>query len=188
MINGVREAFRDLMRGNACQEALTHTEFFIQDPPSPSEDPCFHYLPPARSRFDLQVINQAGRLVHLVKIDKCLYTSGDSARCDCALLTNDQAYFVEFKMTDTEATSAGNERYARASDCMRQLEASIKAFIERGAIPVGALVIACACVGRTQQIPYPGADFLKLSASFRERFEGIPIRLRLVINNSLTLS
>ena len=188
MINGIREGFRDLMRGNACQEALTHPEFFVQDPPSPSEEPCFHYLPPVRSRFDLQVVNQAGRLVHLVKIDKCLYAAGDAARCDCALIVGDQAYFVEFKMTDTDATSAGNERYARSSDCMRQLEASIKAFVERGAIPPGSLVIAYACVGRTQQAPYPGADFLKLSASFRERFEGIPIRPRLVISNTLNLS
>lgn len=187
MINGVREAFRDQMRGNACQDALTLTEFFIQDPPSPSESPCFYYLPPVRSRFDLQVLNQGSRLVHLVKIDKCLYAAGNSARCDCALLTSEQAYFVEFKMTDTEVTSAGNERYARASDCMRQLEASIKTFVERGAIPPGALVIAYACVGQTQQTPYPGADFLKLSASFRERFEGIPIRTRLIISNSLTI-
>lgn len=187
MINGVREAFRDLMRGNACQDALNDAEFFIQDPPSPSDDPCFHYLPPARSRFDLQILNQSGRLVHLVKIDKCLYAAGDSARCDCALLTSEQAYFVEFKMTDTDATSAGNERYARASDCMRQLEASIKAFFEKGAIPPGSLVIAYACVGRTQQTPYPGADFLKLSASFRERFEGIPIRPRLVVSNTLSI-
>ena len=153
MINGVREAFRDLMRGNACQDALTHPEFFIQDPPSPSEAPCFHYMAPVRSRFDLQVVNRNGRLVHLVKIDKCLYASGDSARCDCALITNEQAYFVEFKMTDTEATTAGNERYARASDCMRQLEASIKVFVELGAIPPGSLVSAYACVGRTQQAP-----------------------------------
>ncbi|RSK46164.1 hypothetical protein EI293_03050 [Hymenobacter perfusus] len=90
-------------------------------------------------------------------------------------------------MTDTDATSAGNERYARASDCMRQLEASIKAFFEKGAIPPGSLVIAYACVGRTQQTPYPGADFLKLSASFRERFEGIPIRPRLIISNTLSI-
>lgn len=187
MIAGVREAFREQMRGNACQDALNHVEFFIQDPPATNPGPCFHYLPPARSRFDLQVLNQAGRLVHLVKIDRCIYTDGDSARCDCALFTNEQAYFVEFKMTDTEATSIGNERYARASDCMRQLEASIKVFFALGAIPEGALVTAYACVGRTQQSPYPGADYLKLSAAFRDRFEGIPIRVRLLISNILTV-
>ena len=121
MLAPLREAFRDQMRGNACQDALTHTEFFVQDPPAPSKEPCFHYLPPVRSRFDLQVLNDSGRLVHLIKVDKCLYGEADERRCDCLLLTTDQAYFVEFKATKSDSTSAGNLRYALAADCVKQL-------------------------------------------------------------------
>lgn len=188
MLNSLREAFREQMRGTACQDALTHAEFFVQDPPSPSPDPCFHYLPPARSRFDLQVINASQRLVHLVKVDKCLYHAADSRRCDCLLLTTDQTCFVEFKAPDGNATTAGNLRYALAADCVEQLELTIKDFITRGIIPPNALVMAYACVGRSPQYPYPGADFLKLSAAFNNRFLGLPVRVRLRVESTVTIS
>ena len=187
MMNPLRESFRDQMRGSACQEAITAIEFFVQDPPQPSTDPCFHYLPPARNRFDLQVMNVAGRLVHLIKIDRCLYSVAEGRRCDCLLLTTEQAYFVEFKAADHDLTTSGNLRYARAADCVEQLEHSIKDFFGRGIIPPNALVMAYACVGRTSQRPYPGADFLALSASFNNRFEGIPIRVRLLVENTIVI-
>ncbi len=188
MLNSLREAFRAQMRGTACQEALTHAEFFVQDPPSPSPEPCFAYLPPARSRFDLQVMNAGQRLVHLVKVDKCLYAAADGRRCDCLLLTTDQAYFVEFKAPDGDATTAGNLRYALAADCVEQLELTIKDFIARGIIPPNALVLAYACVGRSPQYPYPGADFLKLSAAFNSRFQGLPVRVRLRVESIITIN
>ena len=188
MLNPLRESFRDQMRGNACQEAITAVEFFVQDPPQPSTEPCFHYLPPMRNRFDLQVLNTSARLVHLIKIDRCLYTAEEGRRCDCLLLTTEQACFVEFKAANSDVTSAGNLRYARAADCVAQLELTIKDFYKRGIISPRALVLAYACVGRTAQRPYPGADFLALSASFNNRFEGIPIRVRLLVENVLTIN
>lgn len=186
MLNPLRESFRDQMRGNACQEAITAVEFFVQDPPG--TDPCFHYLPPMRNRFDLQVLNESGRLIHLIKVDGCLYLSGEGRRCDCALLTTEQTYFVEFKRAEQDITSSGNLRYARAADCVEQLELTIKDFVSRAIIPAGALVLAYACVGRTSQRPYPGADFLALSAAFNNRFEGIPIRVRLLVENVINIS
>jgi hypothetical protein len=188
MLNPLRESFRDQMRGNACQEAITAVEFFVQDPPPPSTAPCFHYLPPARNRFDLQVLNASGRLVHLIQVDRCLYTVAEGRRCDCALLTTEQAYFVEFKAADSDVTSSGHLRYARAADCVEQLELTIKDFVSRNIIPAGALVLAYACVGRTSQRPYPGADFLALSAAFNNRFEGIPIRVRLLVENVINIA
>lgn len=188
MLNPLRESFRDQMRGSACQEAITAIEFFVQDPPQPSSEPCFHYLPPARNRFDLQVLNASGRLVHLIKIDRCLYAAHEGRRCDCLLLTTEQTCFVEFKAADSDITSAGHLRYARAADCVEQLEHTIKDFFNRGIIAPGALVMAYACVGRTSQRPYPGADFLALSASFNNRFEGVPVRVRLLVENKLVLS
>ncbi|WP_157887120.1 hypothetical protein [Hymenobacter sp. PAMC 26628] len=188
MLNPLRESFRDQTRGNACQEAITAVEFFIQDPPPPSTAPCFHYLPPARNRFDLQVRNASGRLVHLIQIDRCLYSAAEGRRCDCLLLTTEQAYFVEFKAAERDITTSGNLRYARAADCVEQLEHTIKDFISRDIIPPGALVMAYACVGRTSQRPYPGADFLALSASFNNRFEGIPVRVRLIVENVLVIN
>lgn len=188
MLTALREAFRDQMRGNACQDALTQNEFFVQDPPSPSPDPCFHYLPPARSRFDLQVVNESGRLVHLIKVDKCLYTVADKRRCDCLLLTTDQACFVEFKAPDSDTTSAGNLRYALAADCVEQLELTIKEFITRGVIPANAFVLAYACVGRSRQYPYPGADLLELRVSFSNRFLGLPVRVRLLVESTVVIN
>lgn len=185
MLNPLRESFRDQMRGNACQEAITAVEFFVQDPPGIAS--CFHYLPPMRRRFDLQVVNESGRLVHLIQVDGCLYLSAEGRRCDCLLLTTEQVCFVEFKAADSDVTSGGNLRYARAADCVEQLEQTIKDFFHRGIISPGSLVTAYACVGRTSQRPYPGADFLALSASFNNRFEGIPIRVRLLIENVLTI-
>ena len=186
MLNPLRESFRDQMRGNACQEAITAIEFFVQDPPGTA--PCFHYLPPVRNRFDLQVVNESSRLVHLIQVDGCLYLSAEGRRCDCALLTTEQIYFIEFKKAAHDITSSGNLRYARAADCVEQLELTIKDFISRSIIPPGALVLAYACVGRTSQRPYPGADFLALSASFNNRFEGIPVRVRLLIENVITIA
>jgi hypothetical protein len=188
MLNPLRESFRDQVRGNACQEAITAVEFFVQDPPQPSTDPCFHYLPPVRNRFDLQVFNESGRLVHLIQIDRCLYSTAEGKRCDCLLLTTEQVCFIEFKAADSDLTSAGNLRYARAADCVEQLEHTIKDFISRAIIPPNTLVLAYACVGRTAQRPYPGADFLALSASFNNRFAGLPIRVRLVVENTLVIS
>lgn len=186
MLNPLREAFRDQMRGNACQEAITAIEFFVQDPPGTA--PCFHYPPPMRKRFDLQVVNESGRLVHLIKIDGCLYLSGEGRRCDCLLLTTEQTCFVEFKEADSDLTSTGNVRYARAADCVEQLEHTIKDFVSRDIIPPNAVVTAYACVGRTAQRPYPGADFLALSAAFGNRFEGLPIRVRLKVENVLIIN
>jgi|GEM_PF-1373480 len=188
MITALREAFRDQMRGSACQDALTHAEFFVQDPPSPSLDPCFHYLPPIRSRFDLQVLNESRRLVHFIKTDKCLHSVSDGRRCDCLLLTTDQACFVEFKAPDSDKTSAGNLRYALAADCVEQLELTIKDFVTRKIIPPNALVFAYACVGRSPQYPYPGADFLQLQVAFNNRFAGLPIRVRLLVESTVLIN
>lgn len=188
MLAPLREAFRDQMRGNACQDALTYPEFFVQDPPAPSKEPCFHYLPPARSRFDLRVVNESGRLVYLIKIDKCLYGEADDRRCDCLLLTTDQACFVEFKAPDSDSTSAGNLRYALAADCMEQLATTIRDFFTRGIIAPNSLITAYACVGRTPQYPYPGADFLKLRVAFSNRLEGLPIRVRLLVESTLVVN
>jgi hypothetical protein len=71
---------------------------------------------------------------------------------------------------------------------MEQLELTVKDFIARDIIPPNALVLAYACVGRSPQHPYPGADFLKLSAAFNSRFQGLPVRVRLRVESTVTMN
>ena len=133
--------------------------------------------------------------VHLILTDKCLYLDVNDpenhpSRCDCALLLpEERAYFVEFKrpQAGTEVTTAGNDRYQRANECLDQLESTIKEFARHGILTSNTAVLALACVGHTPQRPFPGTQYQEMAEAFRRRFEGLNLRIKLIPQNQIVL-
>ena len=195
MLNNLREAFRERRRAGACQQVLTDEEFWVHDPPPPAADPCGAHPTPPHPVYDLQVRNPDQRPVHLILTDKCLYLDvnnpeTDPGRCDCVLLLPDErAYFVAFKKprAEREVMSQGDDRYRRAAECVGQLEQTIKEFARHGIITSQTPVLAHACVGHTRQRPYPGASYSELSESFRLRFAGLKLRVKLIVLNTIEI-
>jgi hypothetical protein len=196
MLANLREAFRERTRGGACQHALTEAEFWVHDPPrreGMAAEPCKWHPTPLHPVYDLQVINPNGRLLYLILTDKCLYLDvndpeNEPSRCDCAvLLPEERAYFVEFKRPQPgrEVMGGGDDRYLRATECLDQLESTIKEFARHGIITPTTIVLAHACVGHTRQRPYPGANYQEMAESFRRRFEGLNLKIKLIPQNQL---
>ena len=179
MIAAISSAFV----GSLCVTSHQHTRFVVHDPPSPSPEPCRVLVETARSRSDFEVINPQQREVHLVAIDKCLYTyGGPETRCDCALLIQEQSIFIEFKDVHSE------NRSGNASDCLDQLAASIDDFFGRQIIPAGATVYAYASVGHTRTLPYNGARLRELRGIFSTKVKTKAIRLRLIVASEMEVA
>lgn len=100
---------------------------------------------------DLTVRNAGPAAVHLVAIDHCLYGPADAARCDCALVRQEEIHFVEFKHGKTK------NRPERLRECIPQLAAAINDFVRAGIIAPHSVVQAIACVGFAEQRPPRGA-------------------------------
>ncbi|RTQ49538.1 hypothetical protein EJV47_11975 [Hymenobacter gummosus] len=189
MLREFRLSFQQQMRGGGCVASNTEAEFFVHDPPAPSPDPCYMYSGTLQSVFDLRVVNARNREIHLIAVDKCLYPyGGEETRCDCALVAQDRLYLVEFKKPELEQSADGKQRHANASDCLRQLAASLKDFYERGIVERGSLVIAHACVGYTHPTPYNGANYRTLTAAFDLHTADIPVQIKLIVDNKMVIS
>jgi hypothetical protein len=143
-------------KGDApCISVHTDAVFHIYDPPlpEPSEDEQPQRRQSCTRRIgepqvtDLEVNNPQAQQIHLVAIDSCLYDSGDTQRCDCALVCAQEIRFVEFKH--------GNHRRRteRIKDCIPQLAATINDFYKAGLIAPKSEILAIACVGFQEEFP-----------------------------------
>ena len=96
---------------------------------------------------DLAVLNPVSQAIHLIAIDKCLYSSADTSRCDCALVCDEQIHFAEFKH------GVNKRRTDQVKECIPQLAAAINNFYKAGISLPNTIVIAIACVGFTEEFP-----------------------------------
>lgn len=139
-----------------CISTHSDSEFYIYDSILPDRSPeskePLKRLPTAcrvgtYQPNDFTVKNFSDNPIHLVAIDCCMYESGDSTRCDCALVLEQDIRFIEF--------SHGNfrRRVNRVEKCIPQLAATINDFYAQGIIPAGAVVQAIVCVGFTEDFP-----------------------------------
>ncbi|MBC7449393.1 MAG: hypothetical protein H7330_15175 [Hymenobacteraceae bacterium] len=114
--------------------------------------------PPVRVRaavpeeVDVRVNNPRQRTIHLAATDGCLYGPAHAQRCDCVLICDEEAHFIEFKHGLTK------NRTERVKECIPQLAETIVDFHRRGIIADGSTVRAIACVGFTEQWPPRGAS------------------------------
>jgi hypothetical protein len=74
------------------------------------------------------------RTVHFVAIDHCLYDDSHPSKCDCALVSGEAIYFVEFKTQEDRAGATTTNPFANPGDCINQLASSIRDFYDRGII------------------------------------------------------
>jgi hypothetical protein len=131
-----------------CISSHTISVFYVYD--QPGNLPCLHRTE-SPEQTDLTVYNNGTAVVHLIAIDHCLYGSGDTQRCDCALVCQDEIHFIEFKH------GANKNRATRLKECVPQLAAAINDFIRAGIIAPQSVVRAIACVGFAGQQPPRGA-------------------------------
>jgi hypothetical protein len=137
-------------RHATCITLHTDEAFHVYDPPQRlPTDPA---LPCARrvgspELTDLAVLNPGSQVVHLVAIDKYLYSSADTTRCDCALVCDEQIHFIEFKH------GVSKRRTDRVKECIPQLAAAINDFYKAGILLPNTTVQAIACVGFTEEFP-----------------------------------
>ena len=96
---------------------------------------------------DLAVLNPVSQAIHLIAIDKCLYSSADTSRCDCALVCDEQIHFAEFKH------GVNKRRTDQVKECIPQLAAAINNFYKAGILLPNTIVLAIACVGFTEEFP-----------------------------------
>lgn len=133
-----------------CVSPHTATDFQLFDPPQllPTDPalPCTRRIDAPEST-DLTVQNPASQTIHLVAIDKCLYSSADTTRCDCALVCDEQIHFIEFKH------GLYKRRTDRVRECIPQLAAAINDFYKAGILLPKTVVLAIACVGFTEELP-----------------------------------
>lgn len=138
-----------------CISIHTDVLFHVYDPPLPEpldpqepikRNPCARRVGPTEFT-DLSIHNPREQPIHLVAIDSCLYDSGDTTRCDCALVCEQEIQFVEFKH--------GNHRRRseRIKDCIPQLAATINDFFKAGILAPKTVVLAIACVGFQEEFP-----------------------------------
>ena len=137
-------------RHATCITLHTDESFHVYDPPQrlPTDPalPCTRRSGPVEVN-DLTVLNPVSRAIHLVAIDKCLYSSADTSRCDCALVCEERIHFVEFKH------GVNKRRTDRVKECIPQLAAAINDFYKAGILLPNTTVLAIACVGFTEEFP-----------------------------------
>lgn len=189
MVDRVRAAFApQLAAKEICLQACAHAEFHIHDPHPVREGkgPCQLLLAGAKAKSDMHVRNSSLRPLHFVAIDQCLYSDADPSKCDCALLDNEAAYFVEFKTSEHGNDPAISVANANPGDCLDQLAASIRDFYDRGILQTGQPVTACASVGFPRHRPQSGAHHQAQLAELQRKI-GLDRSLRLRYNSESEL-
>lgn len=110
----------------------------------------------------LKVRNHAEEQVALWKIDHCTFQSGDQARCDCALISEDLVVFVEMK--DAKVKS----RRIRRQEAYRQLSQTLEDFHQN--IPARMTRKALVVFELTGNYPASRTDTIFQAKSFEDNF------------------
>lgn len=193
MVDRVRTAFASQLAAKAlCLQECSHAEFHVHDPHPLREGkgPCYLLTTGLKAKSDLHVRNNARRLVHFLAIDQCVYGDSDSEKCDCALISGDTIYFVEFKTSENKHDPTLPKAHVSPGECLDQLAASIRDFYDRGIIPPGQRVYAYASVGFPRNRPQSGAHYTdQLNALQQKVQQDAPraIRLRFCSESELAI-
>lgn len=74
----------------------------------------------------LKISNLSRKVIFLLAIDGCIFSSIDEKRCDCALFNDEVFYFIEIK-DSTKASQRSNSR----KEAVLQLKATLREFLNR---------------------------------------------------------
>ena len=193
MIERVRTSFAAQLSATAsCLQELTHLKFHVHDPHAEREGagPCCIVTTGMISKADLHVRNTARRVVHFIAIDHCLYDNSNPSKCDCALVSGNKIYFIEFKNSENQADATIPKANTNPGDCLNQLAASIRDFYDRGIINPGQAVYAYASVGYPRHRPQSGAHHLDQLTSLQQKIQqgsARTIRLRYCSESELDI-
>ncbi|RFP67098.1 hypothetical protein D0N36_01035 [Hymenobacter lapidiphilus] len=110
-----------------------------------------------------------------------MYESGDSTRCDCALVRKQEVRFVEFKH------GTFRRRADRIKECIPQLAATINDFIMAGIIAPKSVVLAIACVGFQEEFP-PRTAQLDARILQLNKLVGSDVVVELLVTDSTTFA
>lgn len=174
MIERVRASFAAQLSATAhCLQELTHSEFHVHDPHAEREGsgPCYVVTTGLLAKADLHVRNAERRAVHFIAIDHCLYDNSNPSKCDCAMVSGDKIYFVEFKNSENQVDAAIPKANTNPGDCLNQLAASIRDFYDRRIIAPGQTVYAYTSVGYPRHRPQSGAHHLDQLNSLQQKVQ-----------------
>ncbi len=176
----------------ACLDTFNHAEFHIHDPHPKNEGqgPCCVLTTGLKAKSDLRVLNGTQRTLHFLAIDHCVYDDSNPSKCDCALVSGDTIYFIEFKTSEHHQDAKLPKANANPGDCINQLAASIRDFYDRNIIQPGQTVYAYASVGYPRHRPQHGAHYTDQLSSLQLKVqEGATrsVRLRYCSESELTI-
>lgn len=172
MINRVRSEFAPQLSAKAtCLQECPLSEFHIHDPHPVHEGagPCYISTTGLIAKSDLHVRNATQQAVHFIAIDHCIYDDSNPSKCDCALISGDKIYFVEFKTSENKLDAAISKANVNPGDCIDQLAASIRDFYDREIIQPRQTVYAYASVGYPRHRPQSGAHHQDQLASLQKK-------------------
>ena len=193
MIDRIRTSFAaQLSATAACLQEHSHLEFHVHDPHADHEGagPCYVVTTGMIAKADLHVRNTERRTVHFIAIDHCLYGDSNPSKCDCALVSGEKIYFVEFKNSENQVDSTIPKANTNPGDCLNQLAASIRDFYDRNIISPGQTVYAYASVGFPRHRPQSGAHHLDQLNSLQQKVQqgsARAIRLRYCSESQLDI-
>ena len=183
MIDRVRTSFAAQLSATAtCLQEHSHPEFHVHDPHADREGAgaCCVATTGMVAKADLHVRNTERRTVHFIAIDHCLYGDSNPSKCDCALVSGEKIYFIEFKNSENQLDSTIPKANTNPGDCLNQLAASIRDFYDRDIIQSGQTVFAYASVGYPRSRPQNGAHHSdQLTSLLQKVQEGAARRIRL---------
>lgn len=156
-----------------CLQELTHPAFHVHDPHAEREGagPCYVITTGMLAKADLHVRNSKRRVVHFIAIDHCLYDDSNPSKCDCALVSGDKIYFIEFKSSEKQNDAAIAKTNTNPGDCLNQLAASIRDFYDRRIISLGQTVCAYASVGYPRHRPQNGTHHQDQLTSLQQKVQ-----------------
>ncbi|TGE13086.1 hypothetical protein [Hymenobacter elongatus] len=193
MIDRVRTAFAaQLSAKGTCLQEHSHAEFHVHDPHAKREGSgaCYIVTTGLLTKADLHIRNSERRSIHFLAIDQCIYDNSNPSKCDCALISGDKIYFIEFKNSENQLDAAVGKANTNPGECLSQLAASIRDFYDRDIIKPGQTVYAIASVGYPRQRPQNGAHHLDQLKSLQEKIQegnARSIRLRYCSESELAI-
>ena len=193
MIDRVRTSFAaQLSAAAGCLQGFAHPEFHVHDPHAEREGsgPCYIVTTGMLAKADLHVRNAGRHAVHFIAIDQCLYDNSNPSKCDCALVSGDKIYFIEFKNSENQVDATIPKANTNPGDCLSQLAASIRDFYDRRIITPRQTVYAYASVGYPRSRPQNGAHHSDQLASLQQKIQqggARTIRLRYCSESELDI-